>query len=80
MHTEDEAREKTCPHMRHVVNGRDVDEYKIPPVYSQSRCIASQCMAWRWLKHQYKERPGANFNDVHAADRLGYCGLSGKPE
>ena len=34
------------------------------------RCIASDCMAWRWIKGY----PSDTIN------KLGYCGLAGSPE
>jgi hypothetical protein len=54
------------------------------------RCIASQCMAWRWCP-DLKEMADGTFwlttNDktldgiaVQRADAIGYCGLSGKPD
>ena len=62
--TEEEAKTKTC----HLSIG-------LPPIYDQSgvgirdggpwACLASGCMAWRWTGFP--------------AERLGYCGLAGKP-
>ena len=36
-----------------------------------TRCIASECMAWRWTVDDPMKRQGS-------ADTRGYCGLAGK--
>lgn len=76
--TEDEAKTKWCPHVRvvlvtkrggtnHPYNRYFLEDKKDPinnPV--DARCIASDCMAWRWFSEDYKGTGG-------------YCGLAGKP-
>jgi len=79
--TEDEARKKWCPFARHtqdeapVANRWDSD---LNPI--QCRCIASDCLAWRWrVTSGVEERM---YHDVAAGkepQREGYCGLAGKP-
>lgn len=74
--TEKEAKSKWCPMTRfHVV------ENSPPIVYSNrdednlsARCIASDCMMWRWHIR------GANVDGVYNDDYPveGHCGLGGK--
>ncbi len=45
--TEEEAKTKRCPVMRHCVNDRGVIQDKDAPIYEHGTCIASQCAAWR---------------------------------
>jgi hypothetical protein len=48
--TEDEAKTKWCPHARH--GQPDTHTYRganIIAVNTDAKCIASQCMAWRWI-------------------------------
>lgn len=58
MYTEAEAKEKWCPHMNSddAIDNRGDD----------MQCVASACMAWRWIGAQGPEQQG-------------YCGLAGKP-
>lgn len=70
MFTEDEAREKICPHMTYCENPYQVREGQAALLINQS-CIASQCMAWRW-----KEERMTCGKPARAG--LGYCGLGGR--
>lgn len=70
MHTEAEARTKWCPFARRegdYLSRQPVNR----PVDNNSRCLASQCMAWRWttepLDTRYRQETGQ-----------GFCGLAGK--
>ena len=75
--TEQEAKLRWCPFARvmmHDTADRPVagcaginrdPENNLPLAV---RCIASDCMAWRWVKHQ--ENPPEK--------KLGCCGLAGK--
>ena len=59
MHTEEQAREKWCPHARTTYVGDSGAEQFPSNRYGTSdgtnfnpkdcRCIASDCMAWRWV-------------------------------
>lgn len=69
MHTEDEAREKLCPHMS---SGPMNDEH-----VRVSRCMASQCMAWRWSVSANGEYLYENLR-ANPRKQVGYCGLAGK--
>lgn len=72
---EDEAKQKWCPFIR-----METDDLEAMPVASNrtatgkwlGKCIASDCMAWRWDEF---------INITPEADviREGYCGLAGKP-
>ena len=41
----------------------------------KANCIASGCMAWRWV-----EPPGPRHPDMPERDERGYCGLAGNPD
>jgi len=46
-----------------------------------ARCIASECMAWRWAKVKdviTREPPPGHYEWVDS-DVYGYCGLAGAP-
>lgn len=65
---EDDAKTKWCPFTR-VQIWEPIMEGDNPPVNredSNTRCIGSQCMAWRWFSEDYKGTGG-------------YCGLAGAP-
>jgi len=75
--TEDQAKEKWCPYVRHFSGSVD-DEVVVDPAANRwgrhlnpgpCRCIASECMAWRYHSSSRSE-----------SERHGYCGLAGIPE
>lgn len=78
--TEEEARKRWCPFSRPVMPraedcgfqpGNRTEDNQI---WSANRCIASECMAWRW---QYRDEVTG---EPQAMGQLrGYCGLGGKP-
>lgn len=63
MYTEEEAKTKWCPQM---IDHRGE--------FAGNDCIASRCMAWRWLP-----RESRMVNDDVVYVQVGYCGLAGKP-
>lgn len=66
--TEDEAKKKWCPMVRTgLTAGMAVNQHCNGDVDSETRCIASTCMMWRW-EYGASARP----NDH------GWCGLAGK--
>lgn len=80
MMTEDEARQKWCPFgedpdplIQMDAGGNIIREVRSK---SRARCIASDCMAWRW---------GLKLNErsvvpTYIQDREhGFCGAAGKP-
>lgn len=66
MMTEDEARTKWCPMVRFGEDDACSNRWTVYPNLIQCRCIASDCMMWRF---------GPDKTVV--GDRLGYCGLAG---
>ena len=82
--TEDEAKERWCPFYRVSAAGveADVELYdtrKHNPSPSgqlgDGRCIASDCMAWRWKS--LPEGTSLKLADLDIDE--GYCGLAGRP-
>lgn len=78
MLTEDQARTKWCPHVRELMDdaasaNRD---YKGGLGNIAARCIASECMQWRWRDDEQRR---AN-RDAYGIKSAGFCGLAGKPE
>ena len=86
--TENEARMKWCPMARQALPYR-TDYYGIDnsssPVGNKlhtgqipegSRCIASDCMMWRWERDKYAE--GYELKPDHEDYSKGYCGLGGE--
>ena len=83
MITEEEAKTKWCPHVRHVAG--DANQASNAAGYAGGRaheewncCIGSKCMAWRFVK--YVVQPGVDNAGNWNVNDVGYCGLSGKPE
>jgi hypothetical protein len=75
LRTEDKARECWCPHSRVVHTECDYGAVVSANSFGDgvrsvaTRCIASDCMAWRWERH----------TEVGKEVR-GYCGAFGEPE
>ena len=72
--TENEAKTKWCPQTQVAASAtsgdRSITEHKYisnRTPYEHSRCVASECMAWRW-KLPHRDPPPE-----------GYCGLAGTP-
>ena len=87
--TEDEAKTKWCPFARvSLHDGEAIGNHAANrfPVNTggemYSRCIGSECMAWRWKYVLPDESTELGMN-AHKTDSdgnwLGYCGLAGKP-
>lgn len=75
MMTEDQAKGCWCPFSRVYLSGAAVNRDETGGVKtSRVHCIASACMAWRWLM-------GVSENErlaLHGGERRGYCGLAGE--
>ena len=75
MGTEGQAKKKWCPFQ----NGRHGPvERPVAKGGKWDRCIASECMAWRWLKIKGKAVPSGE-ETVTISKDIGYCGLAGNP-
>lgn len=83
MMTEDEAKKRWCPMVRVIVTPQCVEWQQraltnrisfVESGSSESNCIASDCMAWRWeddlIAEEYRPKKKSN---------KGYCSLAGKP-
>jgi hypothetical protein len=78
MYTEEKAKEKWCPHTRvkwisfggyaMAVNRDDIKHHED---VGGTRCIASDCMAWRWRYYPPSQVPEV---------KEGYCGAFGLPD
>lgn len=85
--TEDEAKTKWCPAARVVWPGSDWGSAfsgNRSPLSDDGfngadRCIASECMAWRWDKGTTYTTDGKAWNRMPSAPAEGRCGLAGKP-
>lgn len=82
--TKQEAKEKWCPMVRNIMTPQDSTWRNkamtnrldfVENGFTESRCIASDCMMWRW------SIVGATVNGVYDDNYPveGYCGLGGKP-
>ena len=75
MKTEAEARKCWCPFVKLVI---DLEHYASgnrfmgPAFDDQTKCIASECMVWRWGAHIAP-------SDSRGPHSTGYCGLADKP-
>lgn len=82
--TEQGARTKWCPMWRFVQfgnnaewQGRVLTNRNIFLEEDTDKCIASDCMMWRWERDRYAE--GYELKPDHEDYNKGYCGLGGKP-
>jgi hypothetical protein len=86
--TEEEAHRKWCPFARsmRVINTADrttvvIGHNRDSPDNTIPSCIASSCMAWRFAEPKpIRDIDLVTSDVVQSRPRLGYCGLSGKPE
>lgn len=89
--TEDEAKTKWCPFVRIVrleplpeqtkdwvhVSGVNTDALGRCRIPASCTCIASACMAWRWIDDGFRwDGPGAWPQTNPGKPAQGYCGLS----
>ena len=81
--TEEEAKKKWCAHMFPYMDGQKssghncyADDYETRHT-DATKCMASDCMAWRWHGVKINNRYKQETEWVHSDD--GYCGLAGKP-
>ena len=91
MKTPDEARQCWCPFSRYSVEERawkrainrwiGVSDVQLNP--EPARCIAEECMAWRWGNDHVDTRDGSAAVErktypVGVLQERGFCGLAGK--
>jgi hypothetical protein len=89
MLSEDEAKQYWCPFTRVAVDGREYMEgvasaNRDTGIETQKHtlCIGSQCMAWRWagwlnrISQMVAQAPAP---EDRVGERLGFCGLAGRP-
>ena len=74
--TEEQAKQKWCPWARIARDGSGIGnrysfDNDLATDSAFARCIASDCMAWRWTDCSSKAVAGRKVE--------GYCGLAGKP-
>jgi len=78
--TEQKAKERWCPFVRFTEGCDDAAanrwEETVNP--ERCRCIASQCMAWRWFDGEFTNEP-EHVRRPLTDQRRGYCGLAGEP-
>jgi len=80
LRTEDDAKRCWCPYARenmivgfdggrrsHIGNRNTTDQ-------TYAKCIATNCMAWRW---SYQFTHMETGKGTHYDPKLGYCGLAG---
>jgi hypothetical protein len=71
--TEDEAKTKWCPMVRVIAYNGTYSSNRLDSSVMSKKCIASNCMLWRWLHPEYVRGTEAD------KGLSGYCGLGGKP-
>jgi hypothetical protein len=87
--TEDEAKTKWCPHVRHTalpMSNGDAAVYDNRSCevafHVAGCCIASACMAWRWDADAWTlafDDKGPLTRRKDYDEPQGYCGLAGRP-
>lgn len=83
--TEDEAKTKWCPHVRHPDEvGGTFNRGRVEPLNDHEHndgtlcnCIASACMAWRWADLLHAGTVVKEGRPIAAMK--GFCGLAGNP-
>jgi hypothetical protein len=87
MYTEEEAKNRVCHEKYPIILGaifRSVGMSEIDgaeeKLASVTLCVASECMAWRWVAYrQVSTMRGEPIAPDLSDGRQGYCGLAGKP-
>lgn len=83
MLTEEEAKTKWCPFVRMVDLRESDDTFNRVGPPAALNCIASACMAWRWVMSPGERRRHPNGTDwiierEPQPTTLGFCGLAWK--
>ena len=93
MKTPDEARQCWCPFARVIAGGkepgetpsfnrvRDLDAPALDTNPDSARCIADDCMAWRWSDWEKIVYPAGGYDQTEPPEdvKMGFCGLAGRP-
>lgn len=84
--TEEEAKKKWCPQAR--INSGLGSAWNRPSFPGTERCLASECMAWRWgvednpyyhPPHSLMVPSDPRQNPMYIISKThGYCGLAGR--
>jgi hypothetical protein len=74
--TETEARTKWCPFVRFVLDSQGFAAGNRFDGARHSLCIASECMAWRFLGAAPTTQMTAEGKPIESR---GFCGLAGRP-
>jgi len=79
--TEQEARKRWCPFVTFQRVGDTTLDSRgcTSDGNGTPSCIASDCMAWRWLPIEEQKHIKAIESNKPPPARRGYCGLAGKP-
>ena len=78
--TEEEAKTKWCPMVRHYAVGEG--DHSSNRMDMSTRCLGSECMAWRWLTPPGTTVQVPTSSGLYQATTSpgnGYCGMAGKP-
>lgn len=81
--TEKEARNKWCPFTRAEVDGSVINRTALGYGDDEAwRCIASDCMAWRWTETVYRDPATDEYSSTKVGSytenlKRGYCGIAG---
>jgi hypothetical protein len=92
MHTEEQAKELWCPHVRVAepsfykrgpatggsLVGHEPASVNRDAKHKDTNCIGSKCSQWRWCS-PISAITTPKYHDIPREENLGYCGLSGKP-
>ena len=81
MHTEEEAKNLWCPHAPRLGGcSKKASLNRDHKDFPQTPCIASQCMAWRWVWHPaVVEEHNRTASPSNQGRANGDCGLAGEP-
>ena len=86
MLTEEEAKTKWCPFARQSDEGTGAyNRYQDMTMPPSCLCIASACMAWRWIDEPYLNETQRNqlienmpiLGIIEVKRERGFCGLAG---
>ena len=74
--TEEQAKTKWCPMSRTGVDEVTANRGFNGKIFEEDKCIASDCMMWRWLS--WKPKGLTTWEIEFDKEAGGYCGLAGK--